>query len=116
MNYEIDISDVLALSREAVRSLDRGQPHGVKRILDAAAREEVRTHEYNNITGNLERSTYASPIIGFQDGFMVELGARMSYASHVARRQRTRIDQIAQQAAVEIDFYLDGEAIRLGTL
>ena len=116
MSYEVDISEVLALTREAVRSLDRTQPQGVKRILDAAARDEVRTHEYNNITGRLEASTFASPIIGFTDGFMVELGARMPYASHVARRQRTRIDQIAEQAAVEVDFYFDGEAQRLGAL
>jgi hypothetical protein len=113
---ELDISEVIAFTREMERSLDRDQPREMKRILDKAAREEVRTHEYNNITGLLEANTYASPIIGFVDGYMVELGARREYASHVAKRQRTRIHEIAQQAAVEVDFYLDGEATRLGSL
>ena len=53
----------------------------MKTILDAAAREERRTHVYNNYTHRLENSTFALGPLDGNDEVSVEYGARMEYAS-----------------------------------
>jgi len=111
----LDISEVLALTREAVRSLETAQPKEVKRILDRAAADERRTHAYRNRTGWLEKSTFAADLDAPTDGWSFELGARMHYASYVDNRGLMRIDEKAAKAATEIEYYLDGEAERLGS-
>lgn len=116
MSEALDISEVLALTKAAVRSLEDQQPAGVFKILDSAAAEERRTHAYRNITRHLEQSTFASEPVKTDDGFSSELGARTHYASDVEQRGRSRIVELAEQAITEVDFYFDGEAQRLGTL
>lgn len=104
----LDISDVLATERAAVRHLEREIPREMKRILDAAAREEVHTHVYNNYTHRLEKSTFASEPVVTGDRVTIEYGARMEYASNVVGRGRSRVDELGDKAAVELEFFFDG--------
>lgn len=113
MPIEVDITEVLAMTKAAVRSL--GNVGTVmKKTLDKAAKEERRTHEYNNITHRLENSTFALGPIGSGDNVEVEYGARMEYASNVEARGRSNVSKIGEQAAVELDYLFDSEAIRIG--
>ncbi len=117
MSDALDISEVLALTKAAVRSLDSQQPAAVLKILDNAAKEERTTHVYNNITGMLEASTFAAlGEVEAPDGWSFELGARMDYASDVHGRGRSRIKELCESAITEVDFYLDVEALRLGDM
>lgn len=110
----VDISEVLALTRAAVKTLD-ATGEGMKNILDAGAAEERRTHLYRNYTYRLQGSTFAlGPFEG--DDVNIEFGARMEYASFVEGRGRSRITEIALRSVNEIDFYLDGEADKLSRL
>ncbi len=107
----VDISEVLALTRAAERMLDNVGP-GMKTILDKAASEERRTHRYKNRTFRLQGSTFALGPFATED-VNIEFGARMPYASFVENRGLSRVTEIANGAAVEIDYYLDGEVEKL---
>jgi hypothetical protein len=109
----VDITEVLAMTKAAVRSLN-GVGVAMKKTLDKAAKEERRTHEYNNITHRLENSTFALGPFGSGDNVEVEYGARMDYASNVEDRGRSNVSKIGDQAAVELDYYFDSEAQRIG--
>lgn len=111
---QLDISEVVALTREATRSLEDRQPRQFHRIIERAASTERRTHPWRNRTYHLEQSTFATELQKTSDGYEVELGARTFYASFVDNRGFMRLPQLAERAALEIDYYLDGEAERLG--
>jgi len=112
---DADYSDVYAMHREALKSLDRA-PEQMKKILDRKAAEERRTHRYQNRTTMLEKSTFASEVKEMGDAKSVEFGARMHYASYVDNRGLTRVHQLAQAAAREIEFFLDGESERVSRM
>lgn len=116
MSLELDISEVIALTREAERSLEQKQPREFHRIIERAAATERRTHPWRNRTYHLEQSTFATELRKNSDGYEVELGARTFYASFVDDRGFMRLPQLAERAAIEIDYYLDGEAERLSSL
>lgn len=107
--------EVVALTRAAERTLGN-VPDDMKKILDAAAREERRTHVYNNYTHRLENSTFALGPLGSGDEVSVEYGARMEYASFVDNRGRTRVRELGNEAATEIEFKFDGDADALGKM
>lgn len=115
MKVSVDISEVVALTRAAERTLGR-VGEDMKEILDAAAREERRTHIYNNITHRLENSTFALGPFGDGDEVSVEYGARMEYASFVDNRGRTRVRELGDRAATELEYRYDGDADALGKL
>jgi hypothetical protein len=115
MLVELDLTEVHALTREATRSLDR-VPQVMKATLDRAADQEARDHAYQNRTGFLEASTYASAVEESGDEAVVELAARMDYASYVNNRGLMRIDERAAEAATELEYAFEGEAVRLGSL
>ncbi|MGK3981308.1 hypothetical protein WMF38_57455 [Sorangium sp. So ce118] len=115
MKVSVDISDVPAVTRAAERTLGN-VGDDMKKILDAAAREERRTHIYNNITHRLENSTFALGPFGSGDDVSVEYGARMEYASFVDDRGRTRVRELGDQAATEIEYRLESEADALGRM
>jgi hypothetical protein len=75
----------------------------MKRILDAAATSERRTHAYKNRTFALQRGTQASEIIEVGDQRMVMLQMDTDYASYVVRRGLSNIDDVAQKAASLIE-------------
>jgi hypothetical protein len=107
--------EVVALTRAAERTLSN-VPEDMKKILDAAAREERRTHVYNNYTHRLENSTFALGPFGSGDEVSVEYGARMEYASFVDNRGRTRVRELGNRAAIEIEYKFDGDADALGKM
>lgn len=109
----VDISEVLMTERDAVRSLERDQPREMHRIIERAAREERRTHAYRNRTGRLERNTVATDPITTDDGLQIDLAADTEYASYVNMRGLMQIDELAQRAEEEIEFYLEGEVEKL---
>ncbi len=104
----LDISEVLATERAAERHLDREVPREMHRIVAQAARDERRGHDYQNRTGDLERSTVATEPVTNDDTVQVDLVAGMQYASYVNARGLMGIDELAQQAEQEIEYYLDG--------
>ncbi len=85
----------------------------MKALLDATAAEARRAHEYQNRTGELEASTYASDILSLGDADEVQLGVRTSYAEYVNQRGLVGIDELAGEAEVEIAYLLDGLAVVL---
>jgi hypothetical protein len=111
----VDLSEVTALTRAADKTLGR-VGDDMKTILDAAAREERRTHIYNNITHRLENSTFALGPIGDGDEVTVEYGARMEYASHVDNRGRTRVRELGAEAERTIEYKFDADADALGNM
>lgn len=115
MSVTVDISEVVALTRAAEKTLgDVGKD--MKQILAAAAAEERRTHVYNNITHRLENSTFALGPLGDGDDVSVEYGARMEYASFVDNRGRTRVRELGAEAARSIEYKFDGDADALGNM
>ena len=74
----------------------------MKTILDDAAAQERATHAYQNRTGDLEASTYASDVITIGDAHEVQLGARTEYAEYVNARGLMTIGDRAAQAEVDI--------------
>lgn len=109
----VDDSQVEQMTNAAVRSL-RGVGAVMKKTLDKAAKVERRTHEYNNITHRLENSTFALGPFVTGDTVSVEYGARMEYASNVEARGRSNVTKIGDEAAVELDYFFDSEALRIG--
>lgn len=115
MRVRVDLSEVHDLTRAAERTLRR-VPEDMKDALDKAAAEERRTHVYNNYTHMLEKSTFASQIFTGDDDARVEYGARMHYASYVDNRGRTRVRELGERAALEIEYRFDGDADALGKM
>ncbi len=112
---EVDISEVLALCDRADALLARKPNDELIRVTEQAAAKERRTHEYRNITGNLQRSTVAKVISG-PDPAINEVVMGMDYASHVRARQRTNIDQIVREAEKEYEYFADGVAFELSKM
>jgi hypothetical protein len=104
----LDISEVLATERAAHRHLDREVPREMRRVLAQAATDERRSHEYQNRTGDLERSTKATDPIVSDDEVHVDLVASMPYASYVNTRGLMQIDDLAKDAADELEYFFDG--------
>lgn len=104
----LDISEVLATERAAIRHLEREMPREMHRIVAQAAADERRSHGYQNRTGDLERSTRATEPVVTDDSVQVDLVAGMEYASYVNTRGLMTIDEAAERAGNEIEFYLDG--------
>jgi hypothetical protein len=80
----------------------------MKATLDAKAATERATHDYQNRTGELEASTYASEVISIGDADEVQLGARAPYARYVAVRGLMRIDELAAEADGELAYLFAG--------
>jgi hypothetical protein len=85
----------------------------MKALLDGKAKEERDTHEYNNRTGDLEASTYAGDIIATATGHEVEFGARMFYAEFVNARGLMRVDELAEEARLELEYLFDGLGVSI---
>jgi hypothetical protein len=115
LSVTVDFSEVVAVTRASERKLG-GVPADMKRTLDAAAAQERRTHEYNNYTHRLENSTFALGPIGDGDEVTVEYGARMEYASFVDNRGRTRVRELGERAALDLEYKFEGDADELGKM
>ena len=111
---EFDVSEVRALTRAAEKAFERQRGDTFKIIAKAAQRER-RTHEFQNITGLLEKNTRAQFVSFDQDPLEIALVMNRPYATHVQKRQRTDIATRRDEAAREIDYYLDSTALTLGT-
>lgn len=111
--FELDVSEVHDLTREADDGLDRTLPimrGAVALNLDI----ERQGHPYRNRTGNLERSTISYDAADPRDREIVvvaEMG--MSYASFVNDRGYSRIDDVMRNAGEEIENRLEQEAKKL---
>lgn len=113
IDVTVDTRQVSAQRAAAERSLGRAGDD-MKRILDRAASEERRTHEYRNQTYRLQGSTFALGPIQEGHNVVVGFGARMPYASFVDNRGLTRVRELADRAETEIDYRFDSEAERIG--
>ena len=51
---------------------------------------------------------------GSGDNVTVEAGARMDYASNVEARGRSNVTALLDQAAVELDYRFDSDAMKIG--
>lgn len=102
MYVSIDISEVLALEKKADRELDRVLPI-MRGAVAIRVAQERQTHIYNNITGNLERSTISYDASDPRDN-TIEVNAEMGmeYASHVRDRGRTNFDSFMKGAEKNI--------------
>jgi hypothetical protein len=117
VSCKVDIRPVSRVTRAAEKRLNsEAVGDDMKKIFDAAAREERDTHVYNNYTFRLEGSTFALGPFFRGDEVEVEYGARMEYASFVENRGRTRVRELGLKAATELDFFFDGEADELGRM
>jgi hypothetical protein len=112
-NVEVDIDDVVKIRKAAQKVLGERVGIVMKKTLDKAAALERRTHVYNNYTHRLENSTFALGVLGTPDEAIVEYGARMEYASFVDARGRTRVKEIGERAALELEYKFDGDADEL---
>jgi len=108
MKPGLDISEVIAAERAAIRHLEHEIPREMHRIASDAATEEQRGHTYQNRTGDLERSTKATAPETSSDETRVDLVAEMPYASYVNTRGYMVIDEAADHAATEMEFFFDG--------
>lgn len=82
----------------------------MKGTLDAKAAAERASHGYQNRTGDLEASTFASEVISIGDADEVQLGARAPYARWVNERGLMRIDELAAEATDELGYLFAGLA------
>jgi hypothetical protein len=98
MFVSIDISEVVALEKKADRELDRILPI-MRGAVAVRVAQERSTHVYNNITGNLEKSTIsydsADP---HDDPIEVHAEMGMHYATHVDERGRTNFRSLMKAA------------------
>ncbi len=98
MDIRVDISEAIALEKKADRELDRVLPimRGAVAIRTA---QEKSTHAYNNITGNLEKSTISYDAADPRDT-TIEVHAEMGmhYASNVDERGRTNFRALMKGA------------------
>jgi hypothetical protein len=113
MEVKVDISEVVALTAEADRVLDRTLPimRGEVALNLAIEREG---HPYRNRTGNLERSTISYDAASPRDREIVvhaEMG--MHYASYVNDLGYSRIDDVMKNAGEAIQNRLEQEAEKL---
>lgn len=115
VSCKVDISRVTRLTKAADKRLS-AVGDDMKRILDAAAAEERRTHVYNNYTHRLENSTFALGPFEHGGEVEVEYGARMEYASFVDDRGRTRVREYGDEASKTIEYKFDGDADELGRM
>jgi DNA topoisomerase VI subunit B len=111
----VDMIDVHEITREA-RSKLGAVPREMKRTLDRVAREERRTHKYQNRTRYLEESTFASEASEGSDEVSVEFGARTHYASYLADKWLSRVRELAAQAETELEYHFEGDAEALGNM
>lgn len=107
MHVSVDISEVIALEKKADRELDRVLPimRGAVAIRTA---QEKAAHIYNNITGNLEKSTISYDAADPRDreiAVHAEMG--MHYASNVRDRGRTNFDALMKAADRNIAIRLE---------
>jgi hypothetical protein len=111
----LDISEVHDITRAAEAAFDE-MPAEILRIVADAAALERRTHEWRNITGLLEQNTRAQVASRDQDPYEVQLVMNRQYASNVRDRQRTDIDKRRDEAAREIEFYQEGQVLKLSRM
>lgn len=107
---KIDDSDCDRFEAAAIRRLRRSARR-MKRILDAAAASERRTHAYKNRTRQLQTNTRASDVVEVGDQSMVMLEMDTDYASYVVAKGLSRIDEVAKMAEglIEDDFNLPAD-------
>lgn len=103
MHVLIDISEVVALQKKAERELDRILPI-MRGAVAVRVAQEVATHEYNNITGNLQKSTISYDAADPHDN-VIEVHAEMGmhYASNVDERGRTNFRSLMKAAGKNIE-------------
>lgn len=80
--------------------------HGIEEILQRAASEERRTHDYRNQTGHLQQSTASRVIDESDDSFLIRLEMGEEYASHVVARGYSDFPVIAGRAAGDINVHV----------
>lgn len=112
MRFELDISDVIELERRAKDELAT-IPRVMKSILDVAALEERSSHEYNNQSGDLQRSTRARIDQSGRDETVVELEMAEDYASYVVKAGLSNIEEEAKLAENGIEIVLNAMADRI---
>lgn len=105
-SIDVDISEVHALTRAAVKELG-AVPERLKKHLAGVAKVERSTHKYKNRTYRLQGSTFALGPIGGTDYTETEIGARMPYASFVERRGLSRITDLSKAAENEVEFMFE---------
>lgn len=98
MFVSVDISEVIALEKRADRELDRVLPI-MRGAVAVRVAQEKSTHVYNNITGNLEKSTISYDAADPRDR-VIEVHAEMGmhYASNVDERGRTNFRALMKGA------------------
>lgn len=103
MDVKVDISEVIALEKKADRELDRVLPI-MRGAVAVRVAQERATHVYNNITGNLEKSTISYDAADPRDR-VIEVRAEMGmpYATHVDERGRTNFRALMKEAARNIE-------------
>jgi hypothetical protein len=85
----------------------------MKVLLDGKAAEERGSDSYRDRTGNLRAGTRASDVISEGDTDTVELRADAPYAVYVNRRGYMRIDDLAAEAAKELEYLFEGLALSI---
>lgn len=103
MLVSVDISEVVALQKRVERELDRVLPI-MRGAVAVRVEQERSTHVYNNITGNLERSTISYDSADPHDN-LIEVHAEMGmkYASNVDERGRTNFRSLMKAAGKNIE-------------
>ena len=103
--FEIDVSDVLALTADAQAELLREFPRAMAQTIAAAARTERQTHPYTNRTGNAQRSTRARVVSRSANAIEIDAEAGAEYASYLARGGWSDFEGIMGNAQMDV---LDG--------
>jgi hypothetical protein len=113
MFAKLDISEVTKLADRADRELDKVLPI-MRGAVAMKVAFEKSTHEYKNITGNLEKSTIAYDAADPRDR-VIEVHSEMGmhYASNVRDRGRTDYDANMKAAGKNIERRFEGMAERL---
>lgn len=102
MRVEVDLSELFALHKAAVKGLRR-VPMIIFAKLSKQATLARNRHRYKNRTYHLQQSTFArGPVNWGNDATMSELGARTHYAGYVEARGFQDIAGHARAAEIEI--------------
>lgn len=97
MKVEVDMDKVRELVRKAERGLKRTS-NELYKAAERGGRNARAKHEYENRTGDLERSTFAVTLASGTDKGVVELAARTYYAKYVAAKGYLSLERPKQIA------------------
>ncbi len=112
MRVNVDLSEIVVLGTRANAEVDE-LPQELLRCVEMGAAFERHQHEYQNQTGDLEKSTKAVIDQTSRSRAQVTLEMGMDYASYVKRRGLSEVESASVRARDEFQAWADDMADRI---